>query len=297
MVELSKFFKTKRTIYETATFFDQLYHAQKTDNPFDVALAALAKFGELQCYVKVEDTSRALQTAVTAARLFIQNAQFGFEFSKSLPESWSNSLTDGLHCYRVAIDLLKTANKPYLAATMLNEMGKVESDFELTHASGNTYEEAIDVIITGQAPLPLLFTSVLNAIMAYSKIDRYDLALHALQKAQLHFFDNETMWVSPSPIMKRQYRDIQIEHALLLLNVYRYDECLEFIGKNLEPAEVSIIEKMVEASKSSQIYLMDKIIEEARETKIFNNMQIGLLMKHLQFTSREVEAGIFQIMS
>ena len=297
MVEMSKFFKMKRTVYETATFFDQLGAAQSTDNPFEVALAALAKFGELQCYSKVEDTSRTIQTAVSAARLFIQNAKFGFEYSRNIQETWYSPLCDGLHCYRVAIDLLKENKKPYLAATILSELGKTEMEFELVHPAANTYEEAINVIIDGKAPLQLLFNTTLACLNAYAKVDRFDLALNAVERAQSHFFDNETMWASPSPIMKRQYRDILIDKSILLLMVFKYDECVSFSEKHLEVVEADIFKRLSEASKGNQVYVIDKLLEEAKSSKKFNNSQINLLGRHLTLVSKAVETGVFQVMS
>lgn len=295
--DLSKFFKMKKSVYETATFFDQLAAAQNTDNPFETALAALAKFGELQCYTKIEDTARTLQTAVSAARLFIKNAKFGYEYSRNIQETWYSPLTDGIHCYRVAADLLKDNKKPYLAAVMLSELAKTEMEFDLIHPAANAYEESINVIIEGKAPLQLLFNSTLACINAYSRVDRFDLALNALDKAQAHFFDNETMWVSPSPIMKRQYRDILIYKAILLLMIFKHKECIEFAEKNLEAPEADLLKRLCEASRSSQIYVIDELIEEAKNMKKFNNNQINLLGRHLTLISKTVEAGVFQVMS
>jgi len=297
MSDLSKFFRTKRNNYETAALFDQLARTQDSSNPFECALAGLAKFGELQCYLKIEDKSRTVQAAIHAARLFIKNAKYGYDYSRIVKETWSISLADGLHCYRVAIDVLKTISKHYLTSIVLIEMGKVEMSFDFPHHAGNTFEEAVGIIIEGQVPLPVLFDSVLNTVQAYTRVDRFDLALNVVEKAHSHFFDNETMWVSPSPIMKKQYRDILIYQAQLLIMVFRYEDCLKFVSQNHDTEIAELFRRMVEASKNYQIFVIDSIIQKALQSKQFNAQQIALFNRHLALISKNVEAGVFQVMS
>ena len=138
-------------MYETAVLFDRLALTQDQDSPFESALAGLAEFGALQCFQKVQDVAKTVQTAITAARLFLKTAEFSFQISRCIRETWADALADSLHCYRVAADLLKDNKKPYLAAQVLMEMAGVETKFDLVQSAGNTYEEAVNVIIDGKA--------------------------------------------------------------------------------------------------------------------------------------------------
>ena len=294
---LSKFFKTNKNIYETATLFDQLSLTQDYDNPFESAIAALAQFGALQCFMKVKDTAKTVQTAITTARLFIKTAEYNFTLSRCIRETWAESLTDGLHCYRVAADLLKANNKPYIATQVLMELGNVEQKFDFSHSAANTFEEATNVIISGHAPLPLLFNAVTAAITSYNKVDRFDLALAILLKAQDHFFDNNSEWVSPSPLMKRQYHDLLLYHAILLLMTFNHDQCLEYAQKNLDPDVADIFKDLVKYTKGHLLYQLDQIIEKAKSTKKFSPPHLALFDKHLQLISKVVEHGFTNVMS
>ena len=174
---MTKLFRTKNSLKETAAQFEELSKTQDEDNPFECGLVALAKFGEMQCWQKIEDKQRTVRTAVKAARLFIKSANFNYSISKNLRDTWSDPLADGLHCYRVAIDVLKNDAKPNLAVVLLLELGKTESQFDLLHYAGNTYEEAANLCLEQKLSPPLLFDSLFNGIDSYSKAERLDLAL------------------------------------------------------------------------------------------------------------------------
>lgn len=293
---LSKYFRSKRTIYETATLFDQLSLTQDLDNPFESAIAGLAQFGALQCFSKVQDTAKTVQTAVSAARLFMKSADFSYSISRCIKETWAVPLADAMHCYRVAIEVLKANNKPYLASQILMELGNVELRFDMIHNAANTFEEATDVIIEGKAPLPLLFNAATASIGAYNRVDRYDLALAVLDKAQTHFFDNETAWVSPSPLMKRQYHDILIYRAVLLMMTFKHDEAIQYSQSNLDPLITEVLKQLIEATKNHQIYQIDLAIDRAKEIKKFSPPHLNLFDRHLQMMSRSVENGFAIVM-
>jgi hypothetical protein len=291
---LSKYFRSKKSVYETAALFDRLAQSQDRDNPFEAALAGLAQLGALQCFQKVQDTAKTVQTAITAARLFLKTADFNYQISRCLRETWCDALSDGLHCYRVAADLLKVHKKPYLASQVLMELGNAESRFEISHNAANTYEEATLVIIDGKAPLPLLFSAVTAAIVAYNKTDRFDLALSILLRAQEHFFDNDSAWMSPSPLMKRQFHDLNIYHAQLLLMTFKHDEC---IALNCENEVALIFKDMITATKAHLLYQMDQVIERARAIKAFSPPHIALFERHLALMSKAIEHGFANVMS
>lgn len=296
MSNLSKYFRTKKNVYETAALFDRLAMSQDQDNPFEAALAGLAEFGALLCFQKVQDVAKTVQTAITAARLFMKTADYSFQISRCLRETWADALADGLHCYRVAADLLKANQKAYLAAQVLMEMAGVEARFELTQNAANTYEEAVDVVIEGKAPLPLLFNAVTSAIVAYNRTDRFDLALAVLVKAQKHFFDNNAAWVSPSPLMKRQFHDLNVYNALLLMMTYKYDDCVSYANENLDKDVAAIVKELVDATKGHLLYQIDQVIEKARTNKKFSPPHVLLLDKHMQLISKLVEHGFTNVM-
>lgn len=293
---LSKYLKSKKSVYETATLFDRLALSQDQDNPFEAAIAGLASFGALQCFQKVQDVPKTVQTAVTTARLFMKTADNSFLISKCIRETWADPLADALHCYRVAADLLKANNKPYLAAQVIMEMAAVESRFEIVQNAGNTYEEAVDVIIEGKAPLPLLFNAITASVVAYNKAERFDLALAVLVKAHSHFYDNSAAWISPSPLMKRQFHDLNIYHGQLLLMNYKYEECEAYANENFDKDVAQIFKEMISATKSHLLYQIDQLIEKARTSKKFSPPHILLFDKHMQLVSKLVEHGFTNVM-
>jgi tetratricopeptide (TPR) repeat protein len=293
---LSKYFRSRKSVYETAALFDRLAQTQDRDNPFEAALAGLAQLGALQCFQKVQDTAKTVQTAITAARLFLKTADFNYQISRCLRETWCDALSDGLHCYRVAADLLKVHKKPYLASQVLMELGNAESRFEISHNAANTYEEATLVIIDGKAPLPLLFSAVTAAIVAYNKTDRFDLALSILLRAQEHFFDNNSAWISPLPLMKRQFHDLNIYHAQLLLMTFEHDECITYADQNCDKDVALVFKDMITATKAHLLYQMDQVIERARAIKAFSPPHIALFDRHLSLMSKAIEHGFTNVM-
>lgn len=174
-------------------------------------------------------------------------------------------------------------------------MEKQSFFFEFFHYAGNTFEDAINVIIDGRVPLSVLFNAILSAVQAYNLSDRFDLALKVIENAQGHFFDNETNWVSPSPIMKKQYHEVLVYQAQLLIMNFEFDDCLTFSKRNFDENDFSLFEAMVDASKIYSIYGIDYVIEQCKNSKKFNLDQIHLYERHLHLISLAVESGIHQL--
>ena len=293
---MSKFFRTKKATYETAQQFEELSHTQDEENPFECGLVALAKFGEMQCYQKIDDKQKTVRTAVKAARLFVKSATFNYEISRNLRDTWSDPLADGLHCYRVAVDVLKGDNKPNLAVVLLLELGKTEAKFDLFHYAGNTYEEAVNLSLQQKLSPPLLFDSTFNCIDCYSKADRLDLALLVVDRVQGKELPRETMdQINSSPLMKRQLVDVKIFKAQLLLSAFKHSDCVDFANAELEEGVARLFKELSDASRSNQIAVIDALINQAKSSNYFNEQQIALFERHLFLLSKSVETAYSEL--
>lgn len=293
---MSKFFRTKKAIYETAQQFEELSHTQDEENPFECGLVALAKFGEMQCYQKNDDKQKTVRTAVKAARLFVKSATFNYEISRNLRDTWSDPLADGLHCYRVAVDVLKNDGKPNLAVVLLLELGKTEAKFDLFHYAGNTYEEAVSLSLQQKLSPPLLFDSVFNCIDCYSKADRLDLALLVVDRVQEKELPPETInQINASPLMKRQLVDVKIFKAQLLLSAFKHSDCIDFAQASLEEGVARLFKELSDASRSNQIAVIDALINQAKSSNYFNEQQIALFERHLFLLSKSVETAYSEL--
>lgn len=293
--KLTKFFKTKSSLKETAAEFEKLAASQDEENPFECGLVALAKFGEMQCWQKIEDKQRTVRTAVKAARLFVKSANFNFNISRNLRDTWSDPLADGLHCYRVAADVLKSDNKPNLAVVLLLELGKTEAQFDLLHYAGNTYEEAATLCIDQKLSPPLLFDSVFNCVDCYARADRLDLALLVVDRVQAKIGEETNEQINASPLMKTQLANIKILKAQLLLSAFKYADCITYAEKNLEEGVVALFRQLCDATKSNQIAVIDAAINQARASNYFTELQISLFERHHYLLSKSVEAAYAEL--
>ena len=292
---MSKMFRTKKSLYESAQQFDELSRTQDEENPFECGLVALAKFGEMQCYQKVEDKQKTVRTAVKAARLFVKSATFNYEISRNLRDTWSDPLADGLHCYRVAADVLKGDSKPNLAVVLLLELGKTEAKFDLFHYAGNTYEEAVNLSLDGKLSPPLLFDSTFNCIDCYSRADRLDLALLVVERVQQKMSPETIEQINSSPLMKRQLVDLKIFKAQLLLSAFKHSDCIQFSNGNLEEGVAQLFKELSDASRSNQIAVIDALINQAKSSNYFNEQQIALFERHLFLLSKSVETAYSEL--
>ncbi|OHT02008.1 hypothetical protein TRFO_31030 [Tritrichomonas foetus] len=292
---MSKIFRTKKSLLETAQQFDELSRSQDEENPFECGLVALAKFGEMQCYQKIDDKQKTVRTAVKAARLFVKSATFNYEISRNLRDTWSDPLADGLHCYRVAADALKSDGKPNLAVVLLLELGKTEYKFDLFHYAGNTYEEAVNISIDQKLSPPLLFDSTFNCIDCYSRADRLDLALLVVERVQTKMGQETIDQINASPLMKRQLVDLKIFKAQLLLSAFKHADCISYSNANLEEGVAQLFKELCDASKSNQIAVIDALINQAKSSNYFNEQQIALFERHLFLLSKSVETAYSEL--
>lgn len=292
---MSKIFRTKKSLLETAQQFDELSRSQDEENPFECGLVALAKFGEMQCYQKIDDKQKTVRTAVKAARLFVKSATFNYEISRNLRDTWSDPLADGLHCYRVAVDNLKTDGKPNLAVVLLLELGKTEYKFDLFHYAGNTYEEAVNLCIDQKLSPPLLFDSTFNCIDCYSRADRLDLALLVVERVQQKMGQDILDQINASPLMKRQLVDLKIFKAQLLLSAFKHSDCISYANSSLEEGVAQLFKELSDASRSNQIAVIDALINQAKSSNYFNEQQIALFERHLFLLSKSVETAYSEL--
>lgn len=293
--KLTKLFRTKNSLKETAAEFDELSRTQDEENPFECGLVALAKFGEMQCWQKIEDKQKTVRTAVKAARLFIKSANFNFSISRNLRDTWSDPLADGLHCYRVAADVLKGDSKPNLAVVLLLELGKTEAQFDLLHYAGNTYEEAANLCLDQHLSPPLLFDSVFNCVDCYSRADRLDLALLVVDNVQNKLGESANDQISSSQLMKAQLTNIKILKAQLLLSAFKYADCIAYAEKNLEEGVAQLFKQLCDATKSNQIAVIDSIVNQARSSNYFTDLQISLFERHHFLLSKSIEAAYAEL--
>ncbi|KAH0786126.1 hypothetical protein GPJ56_009803 [Histomonas meleagridis] len=292
---MSKIFRTKKNLYETAQQFADLAATQDEENPFECGLVALARFGEMQCYQKVEDKQKTVRTAVKAARLFVKSATFNYEISRNLRDTWSDPLADGLHCYRVAADVLKSDGKPNLAVVLLLELGKTEAQFDLFHYAGNTYEEAVTLCLEQTLSPPLLFDSTFNCIDCYSRADRLDLGLSVVDKVLTKMSQNIKDQITSSPLMNRQFTDLHIFRAQLLLSAFKHAECIEYSASNLDENVAALFKSLCDASKSNQIAVIDALINDAKAQNYFSEQQIALFERHLFLLSKSIETAYSEL--
>jgi hypothetical protein len=292
---MSKLFRTKKSLYETATAFQNLATTQDEENLFECGLVALAKFGEMQCYQKVDDKQKTVRTAVKAARLFVKSATFNYEISRNLRDTWSDPLADGLHCYRVAADVLKADNKPNLAVVLLLELGRTEYKFDLYHYAGNTYEEAVNLSLDQKLSPPLLFDSTFNAIDCYSRADRLDLALLVVERVQSKINQETLEQINASPLMKRQLVDLKIFKSQLQLMAFKHRECIEFSAANLEDSVAKLFKELCDASRSNQIAVIDALVNQVKASNYFTEQQVALFERHLFLLSKSVETAYSEL--
>ncbi|KAH0788677.1 hypothetical protein GPJ56_007359 [Histomonas meleagridis] len=293
--KIPKIFNNRKGLYEAAKEYADLATTQDEQNPFECGLVALAIFGEMQCYKKLDDKQKTVRTAVKAARLFIKSATFNYEISRNLRDTWSDPLADGLHCYRVAADVLKSQGKHNLAVVLLIELGKTEAQFDLFHYAGNTYEEALTLCIDQTLSPPLLFDSTFYCIDCYNRADRLDLGLSVVDRVFSKIPQALLDQVRTSPLMNRQFSDLQIFKAQLLLSAFRHAECIEYSAANLDEKVASIFSSLCEASKSNQIAVIDALINDAKAQNYFTEQHIALFERHLFLLSKSIETAYSEL--
>jgi hypothetical protein len=202
------------------------------------------------------------------ARLFVKSVMFNYEISRNLRDTWSDPLADGLQCYKVAADVLKSDNKPNLVV-MLLELGRTEYKFDLYHYTGNTYEEAVNLSLDQKLSPPLLFDSMFKGIDCYSRADRLDLALLVAEKVLTKIPPGVLEQINQSPLMRRQLVDLKIFKAQLLLSAFKHVDCINYSNANLEEGVARLFKELSDASRSNQIAVIDTLINQAKSQNYF----------------------------
>ena len=283
---LLKKFNTKKTILDTAQMFSELASKQNEENPFEYGMVALAYFGEMQCYEKLEDKQKIIQTSMKAARLFIKSASFNYEISRALRDSWSGPLANGIQCYRTASNTLISDSKPNLAVSILFELAQVESRFEFHHYAGNIYEEAMTFCIEHNLRPRLLLQSIINAIKCYSMCERFDLAYLVCEKGYNHFINNHSELIQSSQMMHEEYNDLSLFKSILMICNRKYEEAVRF-SQPLYRHEISLfLHILSEALQVKQMDKLDELLLNISNFPEFNETHYLVLEKIKNFLSK-----------
>ena len=282
--KLNSNFNSKRAISELAVQFSELGKQQDIENPFEQGMIALAHFGEMQCYEKLQDRQNTIKTSISAARLFVKSATFNYEVSRTIRDLWSDPLADGIHCYRVAYKTLLQDGKPNLAVAILLELAKTESYFEYFHYAGNTYEEAIQLCLEKNLRPRALIDATFSCVMSYVKAERFDLGLIVVKKVIEKLEQNSSQLISSSPLMRQQFEDLRIINAQMLLCTSNYEQCIEFSNTKLDMKVAEVFAKFCSFEKTKKLDEIDKLISEAKDLHCFNEVHMeifGLQRKKL----------------
>ena len=274
--KLNSSFNSKRAITELASQFSELGKQQDIENPFEQGMIALAQFGEMQCYEKLQDKQNTIKTAISAARLFVKSATFNYEVSRTIRDLWSDPLADGIHCYRVAYKTLLQDGKPNLAVAILLELAKTESSFEYYHYAGNTYEEAIQLCIDKNLRPRALIDATFSCVSCYVKSDRFDLGLIVVSKVIDKLEQTSATLISSSPLMRQQFEDLRITNAQMLLCTSKYEQCIEFSNNKLDMKVAVIFAKFCSFEKSKKLEDIDALLNEAKNIGCFNETHLEI---------------------
>ena len=275
---LNSSFTSKRALSELAVQFSELGKQQDIENPFEQGMIALAHFGEMQCYEKLQDKQNTIKTAITAARLFVKSATFNYEVSRTIRDLWSDPLADGIHCYRVAYKTLLQDSKPNLAVAILLELAKTEGTFEYFHYAGNTYEEAIQLCIEKNLRPRALIDATFACIKCYAKADRFDLGLIVVTKVIDKLEQTSASLIESSPLMRQQFEDLRIMHAQMLLCTGKYEQCIEFSNKKLDVKVAVVFAKFCSFEQSKKLDDIDNLLTEAKNTGCFNETHMEIFV-------------------
>ena len=275
---LNSSFNSKRAISELAAQFNDLGKQQDIENPFEQGMIALAHFGEMQCYEKLQDRQNTIKTAVTAARLFVKSATFNYEVSRTIRDLWSDPLADGIHCYRVAYKTLIQDGKPNLAVAILLELAKTESYFEYFHYAGNTYEEAIQLCVDKNLRPRALVDATFSCVTCYVKSDRLDLALIVVTKVIEKLEQTSSTLISSSPLMRQQFEDLRITRSQMLLCTSKYEECIQFSNTKLDDKVAKVFCKFCVFEQGKKISDIEDLLNDAKEKQLFNEMHMEIFL-------------------
>jgi hypothetical protein len=97
--------------------------------------------------------------------------------------------------------------------------------------------------------------------------------------------------------MKRQYHDLNIYHAQLLLMTFKHEECIAYADQDCDKEAALVFRDMITTTKAHLLYQIDQIIEKARTIKAFSPPHITLFDRHLSLMSKPIEYGFTNVMS
>ena len=255
--------RSKKNLVDLAKQFAALADNQDSENEFLYQQMALARFGEMQCYEKLEDKANLIRTAIVAARTFVKSALFNIEISKPIRETWADPLCDGIQCYKTAISVLKSEKKPNLAVATLMELGKVESDFDYFHYAGNVYEEAVDLCLSLDLRPRLLLDAVNRAIECYSKCDRFDLAMILVDNTFSKCSATIKEAINASTLLKSDF--IELEAVSVLLDIANLKFGSFAARTHLQPTMRAFLKDFSEATQKGDKTRMTKVFDDYPE--------------------------------
>lgn len=280
---LSKTFRSKKNLTEAASQFSELASSLDSKNSFEYHLIGLARFGEMRCYEKLEDISKFINTSILAARFFVKSAKFNYEISPTIRDPWIDPLSNGIHCYKSAISVLKSTKKYNLAVLLLNELGSVERHFNYFHNAGNEYEEAVRISTDRSLGVRIFSKSLFNCIECYASCERFDLALilsvGVTAKIESDYIDSE----NKSPIIQAKVKELNIINDLLFICDEKYQNAIKTIHLHKYEKNISdILEKLIDLCQNKCIDQVQSMIDEFKTNKIFSETFVIVLEKRCQ---------------
>ncbi|KAK8866263.1 hypothetical protein M9Y10_009222 [Tritrichomonas musculus] len=280
---LTKTFRSKKTLSDTAFQFAELALSLDQKNPFEFNLVGLAKFGEMRCYEKLEDPQKLIRAAISAARFFIKSAKFNYEISQSLHDTWADPLSDGIHCYRSAILTLKATKKYNLACFTLNELAEAESFFNQHHNAGNAYEESSRLCAEHSLHPRIFIDSLLNCVECYTKSKRFDLALFTVMSFFVPLEVEYSNLIEQSSFLKNKMNELCGTKSLLFICNNQFSEALNVTETQIVDGEMrNLILKFSELIQSQNVPGIKVFIEEIKNNKRLSKYMLNIIERHYQ---------------
>lgn len=278
---LTKTFRSKKNILDTASQLAELASSQDQNNPYQYGLIGLAKFGEMRCYEKLEDTQKLIRTAITAARFFIKSAKFNYEISKSLHDTWADPLSDGIQCYRSAIFTLKATKKYNIAVFTLNELAEVESFFGEYHNAGNAYEESTRLCAKYSLHPRIFIDSLLNCVECYTKSKQFDLALVLMMSFFIILEVYYSNIINQSSFLQNKMSELCGTKILLFICNKQYTEAENAAKPWIIDGEMhNKILKFSNLVQNQNISELKNFIEEAKRGKKLTKLMIDIIERY-----------------
>ena len=285
---LKKSFISKKTITEIAKQFSDLAKSQDQNNQFVFNQIGMARFGEMKCYEKLEDKNKLVRAAISAARFFIKSAEFNYEISRSMRDLWADPLSDGIHCYRTAIDTLRSLEKHNLAVNLLNELGASESRFEYFHYAANVYEEAVKICIQYPIKPRVFIDTLLNCVDNYVKCERYDLALIIIMSAAVKLETDCSHLIELSTLLKKNFNDLSLVKSLLLINGKQFNEAKYVATTQVDGEMQEFLIQYIDLFQNNQIDEIKKLIASLNDKDSFKltDLQIKIIEENYKILTK-----------